>query len=144
MKESRHCCDEMRPRSPALFPASRSARLPGRTDRLFARLDEYGLLIHDGGTSSLAIRFVHSVARPPAVDLSPMYAPPPALNLVVIRSTDIERAAAGLVMVSMCRDAHDSGPAHYVLVSGLVFDLSTAPGQLPRLAPDSGSRWTCR
>jgi len=64
-----------------------------------------------------------------------MYAAPPALNLVVIRSTDIERArqfylAMGL---SMSRDAHDSGPAHYVsVVCGLVFEIyPLAPGQPP-------------
>jgi lactoylglutathione lyase len=64
-----------------------------------------------------------------------MYTAPPALNLVVIRSTDIERArqfylAMGLLMR---RDAHDSGPAHYVsVVSGLVFEIyPLAPGQPP-------------
>lgn len=55
-----------------------------------------------------------------------MYAPPPALNLVVLRSVDIDRAAAfysamGLLMTV---EAHRSGPHHYVSrVAGLVFEL---------------------
>jgi len=64
-----------------------------------------------------------------------MFAPPPALNLVVIRSTDVERAyrfyaAMGL---SMQPDSHGSGPAHYVaVVCGLVFEMyPLAPGQAP-------------
>ena len=64
-----------------------------------------------------------------------MYAPPPALNLVVIRSNDIERArlfylAMGL---SLGQDSHDSGPPHYgAVVCGLVFEIyPLASGQPP-------------
>jgi predicted enzyme related to lactoylglutathione lyase len=69
-----------------------------------------------------------------------MYVAPPALNLVVIRSSDLERAhqfysAMGLLMR---RDSHGSGPAHYVaVVCGLVFEIyPLAPGQ----APTTGTR----
>src|SRR3954463_12715596 len=64
-----------------------------------------------------------------------MYAPPPALNLVVVRSTDVERAhhfyaAMGLLM---SRESHGSGPGHYVsVVCGLVFEIyPLAAGQPP-------------
>jgi len=55
-----------------------------------------------------------------------MYAPPPAMNLIVIRSRDIERAhtfyaAMGLLMLP---EAHGSGPTHYVSnVVGFVFEI---------------------
>lgn len=55
-----------------------------------------------------------------------MYAPPPHLNLVVLRSADIERAASfyrqmGLLIT---RHSHGSGPEHYTSkVSGLVFEI---------------------
>ena len=69
-----------------------------------------------------------------------MYAPPPALNLVVIRSTDIERARRFYFAVGLLirRDSHDSGPPHYVaVVCGLVFEIyPLAPGQ----PPTSGTR----
>src|SRR4051794_35562516 len=64
-----------------------------------------------------------------------MYAPPPALNLVVIRSKDIERAsefysAMGLLIRP---DSHGSGPRHYVsVVCGLVFEIyPLIDGQAP-------------
>lgn len=64
-----------------------------------------------------------------------MHAPPPALNLVVIRSTDIERAqrfyaAMGL---PLARESHGAGPSHYVsAVGGLVFEIyPMAAGQPP-------------
>jgi predicted enzyme related to lactoylglutathione lyase len=64
-----------------------------------------------------------------------MYAPPPALNLVVIRSTDIERAqrfyfAMGLLF---SRESHGGGPTHYVaMVCGLAFEIyPLAAGQPP-------------
>lgn len=64
-----------------------------------------------------------------------MYGPPPALNLVVIRSTDIEWARQFYQRMGLLirRDAHDSGPAHYVsVVCGLVFEIyPLAPGQPP-------------
>lgn len=55
-----------------------------------------------------------------------MYAPPPHLNLIVLRSPDIERAAEfyrqmGLVF---SRHAHGQGPEHYTaMVSGIVFEI---------------------
>lgn len=64
-----------------------------------------------------------------------MYAPPPALNLLVVRAADLERtrafyAALGLLMH---REAHGSGPTHYVSdACGLVFEVyPAAPGQPP-------------
>jgi lactoylglutathione lyase len=55
-----------------------------------------------------------------------MYAPPPHLNLVVLRSPDIDRAAQfyqemGLLLT---RHSHGSGPEHYSSeVSGMVFEI---------------------
>jgi catechol 2,3-dioxygenase-like lactoylglutathione lyase family enzyme len=55
-----------------------------------------------------------------------MYAPPPTLNLLVIRSRDIDRAARfyrelGLLIT---RHAHGDGPEHYTsLVDGRVFEI---------------------
>lgn len=55
-----------------------------------------------------------------------MYAPPPKLNLLVIRSPDIDRAARfyralGLLMT---RHAHGAGPQHYASeVDGCVFEI---------------------
>ena len=69
-----------------------------------------------------------------------MYAPPPALNLVVIRSKDIERAhrfysAMGLLIQ---RDSHGEGPTHYVsVVCGLVFEIYPLSGGQ---APTTGTR----
>jgi hypothetical protein len=75
-----------------------------------------------------------------------MYAAPPALNLVVIRSTDVERAkqfyaAMGL---PMSRDSLGSVPSHYVsVVCGLVFEIyALAPGQAPTTGTRLGFRWT--
>src|SRR4051794_40785258 len=55
-----------------------------------------------------------------------MYAPPPHLNLVVLRSSDIERASSfyremGLLFT---RHSHGTGPEHYTSeVGGLVFEI---------------------
>jgi lactoylglutathione lyase len=55
-----------------------------------------------------------------------MYAPPPHLNLVVLRSPDIHRAAQfyrALGLLFTCH-SHGSGPEHYASeVSGLVFEI---------------------
>jgi catechol 2,3-dioxygenase-like lactoylglutathione lyase family enzyme len=71
-----------------------------------------------------------------------MDAPPPALNLVVIRSKDIERAykfysAMGLLM---WLDSHGSSPSHYVsVVCGLAFEIYPLPaGQPPTTATRLG------
>ena len=71
-----------------------------------------------------------------------MYAPPPALNLIVIRATDLERAqrfysAMGL---PFARESHGAGPSHYVSgVGGLVFEIyPLAPGQPPTTATRLG------
>ncbi len=59
---------------------------------------------------------------------------PPRLNLVVLRSTDIDRAAAfyremGLLFT---RHSHGSGPEHYSSeASGVVFELYPATPKLP-------------
>ena len=69
-----------------------------------------------------------------------MYAPPPHLNLVVLRSSDIDRAAVfyremGLLFT---RHAHGSGPEHYSSeVSGLVFELYPFT---PKSSPTTGTR----
>ena len=64
-----------------------------------------------------------------------MYVPPPALNLVVIRSADIRRARAFYLEMglSIRREAHGAGPDHYVaVVCGLVFEIyPLAAGQPP-------------
>jgi lactoylglutathione lyase len=55
-----------------------------------------------------------------------MYAPPPHLNLVVLRSPDIDRAAAFYQRMGLLftRHSHGSGPEHYSsVVSGLVFEI---------------------
>jgi len=65
-------------------------------------------------------------ANPGVLARSGMDAPPPALNLVVVRAEDVERtrafyAALGLVMQ---RESHGSGPTHYASdVCGLVFEV---------------------
>jgi catechol 2,3-dioxygenase-like lactoylglutathione lyase family enzyme len=56
----------------------------------------------------------------------PVYAPPPRLNLVVLRSTDIERAASFYreLGLEFTRHSHGAGPEHYVSeVNGLVFEI---------------------
>lgn len=55
-----------------------------------------------------------------------MYAPPPHLNLVVLRSPDIERAAKFYQAMGFLftRHSHGSGPEHYTSeVNGLVFEI---------------------
>ncbi|MGV3661986.1 MAG: VOC family protein [Prosthecobacter sp.] len=55
-----------------------------------------------------------------------MYAPPPHLNLVVLRSPDIEHAAVFYRQMGLLfsRHAHGTGPEHYTSeVSGLVFEI---------------------
>jgi lactoylglutathione lyase len=55
-----------------------------------------------------------------------MYAPPPHLNLVVLRSPDIHRAAKFYRALGLLFTAHShgSGPEHYSSeVSGVVFEL---------------------
>jgi len=55
-----------------------------------------------------------------------LYAPPPTLSLVVIRSTDIERAArfySRALGLLLTRESH-GGPDHYSsLVDGLTFEI---------------------
>jgi catechol 2,3-dioxygenase-like lactoylglutathione lyase family enzyme len=69
-----------------------------------------------------------------------MFAPPPHLNLVVLRSSDIERAAVfyrelGLLFT---RHKHGSGPEHYTSeVSGLVFEIYPLS---PKSSPTTGTR----
>lgn len=55
-----------------------------------------------------------------------MYAPPPQLNLIVLRSSDIERAAEFYRQMGLLftRHAHGSGPEHYTSkVGGIVFEV---------------------
>lgn len=63
-----------------------------------------------------------------------MYAPPPHLNLVVLRSADIHRAATfyrRMGLLFTC-EAHGSGPEHYTsMVSGLVFELYPLKANAP-------------
>jgi len=73
-----------------------------------------------------------------------MYAPPPHLNLIVLRSADLDRAAGfyqemGLLFV---RHSHDSGPEHYSSdVSGFVFELyPLTPNSLPTTGTRIGFR----
>jgi catechol 2,3-dioxygenase-like lactoylglutathione lyase family enzyme len=69
-----------------------------------------------------------------------MNAPPPHLNLVVLRSSDIDRGAAfyremGLLLT---KHAHGTGPEHYSSeVSGLVFELYPST---PKSSPTTGTR----
>ena len=69
-----------------------------------------------------------------------MYAPPPYLRLVVLRSSDIDRAASfyremGLVIE---RHSHGSGPEHYVaVVNGMVFEIYPLT---PKSSPTTGTR----
>ena len=71
-----------------------------------------------------------------------MYAPPPRLNLVVIRSPDIDRAAdfyraLGLLFT---KHSHGTGPEHYSSeVCGFVFEIyPLADGQPPTTAARVG------
>jgi lactoylglutathione lyase len=69
-----------------------------------------------------------------------MHAPPPHLNLIVLRSVDIERAASfyremGLLFT---RHSHGTGPEHYVsTVSGLVFEIYPMTA---KSSPTTGTR----
>ena len=69
-----------------------------------------------------------------------MYAPPPRLSLVVLRSPDIERAAffyreMGLLFT---RHRHGSGPEHYTAeVDGIVFEVYPLS---PQSIPTTGTR----
>jgi lactoylglutathione lyase len=69
-----------------------------------------------------------------------MYAPPPQLNLVVLRSPDIERAAKfyremGLLFT---RHSHGSGPEHYTSeVAGMVFEIYP---ETAKSLPTTGTR----
>ncbi len=64
-----------------------------------------------------------------------MYAPPPKLNLLVIRSPDIDRAAIFYQTLGLLLDlhSHGSGPEHFVaVVDGLAFEIyPLLKGQLP-------------
>jgi lactoylglutathione lyase len=69
-----------------------------------------------------------------------MYVPPPHLNLVVLRSPDIDRAAQfyqemGLLLTI---HSHGSGPEHYASeVSGMVFEIYPLT---PKSQPTTGTR----
>jgi lactoylglutathione lyase len=73
-----------------------------------------------------------------------MYAPPPHLNLVVLRSPDIERAATFYQMLGLLftKHSHGSGPVHYTSeVSGLIFELyPMTPKSLPTVGTRIGFR----
>lgn len=69
-----------------------------------------------------------------------MYAPPPHLNLVVLRSADIDRAATFYQQMGLLftRHSHGSGPEHYSSeVSGLVFELYPTTA---KSGPTTGTR----
>jgi catechol 2,3-dioxygenase-like lactoylglutathione lyase family enzyme len=69
-----------------------------------------------------------------------MHAPPPQLNLVVLRSSDIERAASfyRTMGLAFTLHAHGSGPQHYSSeVSGLVFELYPLTA---KSSPTAGTR----
>ena len=55
-----------------------------------------------------------------------MYAPPPHVNLVVLRSSDIDRGAAFYRQMGLLftKHSHGTGPEHYSSeVSGVIFEL---------------------
>ncbi|MET1257658.1 VOC family protein [Aliikangiella maris] len=55
-----------------------------------------------------------------------MYAPPPKANLLVIRSTDIERAKSFYEIIGLLfgKEKHGNGPEHYSSgVDGFVFEI---------------------
>lgn len=64
-----------------------------------------------------------------------MYAPPPKLSLLVIRSPDIDRAAIFYKTLGLLlgRHSHGSGPEHFVgVVDGIAFEIyPLLKGQLP-------------
>jgi catechol 2,3-dioxygenase-like lactoylglutathione lyase family enzyme len=69
-----------------------------------------------------------------------MHASPPQLNLVVLRSPDIDRAAAFYQRMGLLftRHAHGSGPQHYSSeVSGFVFEIYPTTA---KSGPTTGTR----
>ena len=55
-----------------------------------------------------------------------MFAPPPIVNLIVIRSEDIEMAEKFYSNLGMlfCKEKHGTGPEHYAYcANGLVFEI---------------------
>jgi len=69
-----------------------------------------------------------------------MYAPPPYLNLVVLRSSDIEKAASFYRQMGLLftRHSHGSGPEHYTsMVNGMVFEIYPLT---PKSSPTTGTR----
>lgn len=66
-----------------------------------------------------------------------MYAPPPQLNLVVLRSPDIDRAAKFYTYLGLLfkKHAHGTGPEHYSSeVNGMVFEIYPATEKMPSTA----------
>jgi lactoylglutathione lyase len=69
-----------------------------------------------------------------------MSAPPPYLNLVVLRAVDIERAASFYREMGFLftRHAHGSGPEHFASdVNGMVFEIYP---MTPKSTPTTGVR----
>jgi predicted enzyme related to lactoylglutathione lyase len=69
-----------------------------------------------------------------------MRAPTPHLSLVVLRSSDIERAAEfyRVLGLTFTRHSHGSGPEHYTSkVNGLVFEIYP---MTPKSSPTTGTR----
>ncbi len=69
-----------------------------------------------------------------------MYAPPPILNLLVLRSPDIDRAAGFYRQMGLLftKHAHGSGPEHYSsMVNGMVFEIYPLG---PKSGPTTGAR----
>jgi hypothetical protein len=69
-----------------------------------------------------------------------MYAPPPHLNLIVLRSPDIDRAATFYSTLGLLftKHVHGSGPEHYASeVAGLVFEIYP---QTPKSGSTVGTR----
>ena len=66
-----------------------------------------------------------------------MLSSPPQLNLVVLRSSDIERAVSFYHQIGLLfmRHAHGAGPEHYTSeISGLIFELYPATSKYPSTA----------
>jgi predicted enzyme related to lactoylglutathione lyase len=62
---------------------------------------------------------------------------PPHLNLVVLRSSDLERAVSFYRQMGLAftRHAHGNGPEHYTSeVSGMVFEIYPATAKYPSSA----------
>jgi lactoylglutathione lyase len=69
-----------------------------------------------------------------------VYAPPPILNLVVLRSADIEKASRFYRQMGLLftRHSHGSGPEHYTSkVDGLVFEIYPLTA---KSSPTTGTR----